>query len=158
MLNKLFDKKRKCASTLLSPRRPAGAGRIRSAPRPPYGELNSVDWSFTDRRNGHAVEAIHPYPAKFIPDIPRALLSALHVPNGTAVLDLFCGSGTTLTEAQRLGLPSVGIDLNPIACLISRVKTAPTPLNFEQVAAGIAGAALISLLAPNLPIAIDVSV
>lgn len=106
--------------------------------------LRSVDWSFTNRRNGHAVEAIHPYPAKFIPDIPRAFLSALHVPNGTAVLDPFCGSGTTLSEAQRLGLPSVGIDLNPIACLISRVKTAPTPLNFEQVAVGIADAARIN--------------
>jgi site-specific DNA-methyltransferase (cytosine-N4-specific) len=63
------------------------------------------------------------------------------MPHGNAVLDPFCGSGTTLTEAQRLGLPSVGIDVNPIACLISRVKTAPTPLNLDRVAATIAGAA-----------------
>jgi site-specific DNA-methyltransferase (cytosine-N4-specific) len=46
-----------------------------------------------------------------------------------------------LTEAQRLGLPSVGIDLNPIACLISRVKTAPTPPRFEREAAEIVFAA-----------------
>ncbi len=39
------------------------------------------------------------------------------------VLDPFCGSGTTLAEAQRRGLTSVGVDLNPIACLISRVRT-----------------------------------
>jgi len=103
--------------------------------------LKMADWNFADRRNGHAVEAIHPYPAKFIPEIPKSLLSALPMPDGTAVLDPFCGSGTTLAEAQRLGLPSVGIDLNPIACLISRVKTAPAPLNLDRLAEGIADAA-----------------
>ncbi len=43
------------------------------------------------------------------------------------MLDPFCGSGTTLVESQKSGLPSVGIDLNPIACLMTRVKTAPLP-------------------------------
>jgi site-specific DNA-methyltransferase (cytosine-N4-specific) len=38
------------------------------------------------------------------------------------VLDPFCGSGTTLAEARRQGLDAVGVDLNPIACLISRVR------------------------------------
>ena len=93
-----------------------------------------VNWDFPNRYDRHAVEDIHPYPAKFIPEIPRALLAALPLPNGTAVLDLFCGSGTTLVEAQRLGLPSVGIDLNPIACLISRVKTRPAPSSLNRLA------------------------
>ncbi|MDQ6778697.1 MAG: site-specific DNA-methyltransferase [Actinomycetota bacterium] len=39
------------------------------------------------------------------------------------VIDPFCGSGTTLGEAQRRGLPATGVDLNPIACLIARVRT-----------------------------------
>jgi site-specific DNA-methyltransferase (cytosine-N4-specific) len=43
------------------------------------------------------------------------------------LLDPFCGSGTSLIEAQVAGLPSIGIDLNPIAVLISRVKTSPLP-------------------------------
>jgi len=103
--------------------------------------LQAVDWSFSNRDKGHAIEAIHPYPAKFIAEIPRALLSALPIPNNTAVLDPFCGSGTTLVEAQRLGLPSVGIDLNPIGCLISRVKTTPRPFDFEQAAVEIADVA-----------------
>jgi len=103
--------------------------------------LQAVDWSFSSRGKGHAIEAIHPYPAKFIAEIPQALLSALPIPDNTAVLDLFCGSGTTLVEAQRIGLPSVGIDLNPIACLISRVKTAPRPIDFEQAAVEITDAA-----------------
>jgi DNA methylase len=64
---------------------------------------------------------LHPYPARFIPEIPAQALDLLNVDG--AVLDPFCGSGTTLVEARRRGLTSVGVDLNPIACLISRVRT-----------------------------------
>jgi hypothetical protein len=96
--------------------------------------LKAIDWSFNNRLNGHGIDGIHPYPAKFISDIPRAFLSTLPIPKGTAILDPFCGSGTTLTEAQRNRLPSIGIDLNPIACLISRTKTSPTPPHFEATA------------------------
>lgn len=63
----------------------------------------------------------HPYPARFIPEIPGQALDLLGVDG--PVIDPFCGSGTTLAEAQRRGLPATGIDLNPIACLISRVRT-----------------------------------
>lgn len=89
--------------------------------------LTAIDWSFEKRERAPAIEAIHPYPAKFIGDIPRALLGALPLPPRTLVFDPFCGCGTTLLEAQRRGVPSVGVDLNPIACLIARVKTSPAP-------------------------------
>jgi DNA methylase len=92
-----------------------------------------IDWTFSLRSKAHDVEAIHPYPAKFIGEIPRAFISNLPVPVGTAVFDPFCGSGTTLVEAQRAGLPAVGIDLNPIACLITRVKTSPLPQEFARI-------------------------
>lgn len=94
--------------------------------------LVQVDWGFAHRSKALAIEAIHPYPAKFIGDIPRALIETLQMPPGTAVLDPFCGSGTTLMEAQRAGLSSIGIDLNPIACLIARVKTSPLPEGFAE--------------------------
>ena len=103
--------------------------------------LELIDWNFGERSSGHMVESVHPYPAKFISEIPRSLLLALPMPKGTGVLDPFCGSGTTLCEAQRLGLASVGIDLNPIACLMSRVKTTPKPSGLEQIAATIADSA-----------------
>ena len=93
---------------------PAGAER-----------LADVDWDFPQRVAHSEIEGIHPYPAKFVAEIPRALLEILKVPEGTAVLDPFCGSGTTLVECQRRGIASVGVDLNPIACLMTRVKTAP---------------------------------
>lgn len=43
------------------------------------------------------------------------------------VLDPFCGGGSTLLEAQRLGCESVGSDLNPIPVLISKVLTEYLP-------------------------------
>ena len=97
----------------------------------PLASLREVDWDFPERVAHSAIEGIHPYPAKFIAEIPRALLNVLPFKEGTAVLDLFCGSGTTLVECQRQGIPSIGIDLNPIACLISRVKTSGCPADLE---------------------------
>ncbi|WP_168209066.1 DUF1156 domain-containing protein [Agromyces intestinalis] len=40
-----------------------------------------------------------------------------------AVLDPFCGGGSTLVEAQRFGLESKGSDLNPVPVLITRAIT-----------------------------------
>jgi putative DNA methylase len=42
-------------------------------------------------------------------------------PELPTVLDPFCGGGSTVVEAQRLGLPTVASDLNPVAVLITRV-------------------------------------
>ena len=44
-------------------------------------------------------------------------------PEGTMVGDPFCGSGTVLVEAMSAGFDSYGLDVNPLAALISRVKT-----------------------------------
>jgi hypothetical protein len=106
------------------------------AQRDPAGSLSShlaaIQWDFPKRVAHSDIEGVHPYPAKFVTELPRALLNILPVPAGTAVLDPFCGSGTTLVECQRRGLPSFGIDLNPIACLMARVKTAPVPAGLEK--------------------------
>lgn len=85
--------------------------------------FHAVEWTFSDAKTGGGMHGIHPYPAKFIPQIPRTLIALFHELTGGAVLDPFCGSGTTLVECQAAGVQSIGIDLNPIAALISRVKT-----------------------------------
>ncbi|BCM88035.1 DNA methyltransferase [Methylobacterium indicum] len=94
--------------------------------------LGAVDWNFSSRKRLSELENIHPYPAKFIPEIPGTLLDILPIPSNTAVLDPFVGSGTTLIECQKRGIRSVGIDLNPIACLISQIKTSPAPRHVEK--------------------------
>lgn len=56
-------------------------------------------------------------------------------PNGLPeVLDPFCGGGSTLLEAQRLGLESRGSDLNPIPVLITRTLTEVLPRVWGQQA------------------------
>lgn len=94
--------------------------------------LSKVDWDFKVRVVTNEIESVHPYPAKFISDLPAAFLDALPLRKGSVVLDPFCGSGTTVAEAQRRGFESVGIDLNPIACLMARVKTAQVPDGIED--------------------------
>lgn len=98
-----------------------------------YEELKSVDWDFVDSSND-SLASIHPYPAKFIPNIPRELIRILGCNKQDLVMDPFCGSGTTLVEAQRAGYDAVGVDLNPIACLISSVKTQEFPKDALSIA------------------------
>ncbi|WP_079181507.1 DUF1156 domain-containing protein [Streptomyces sp. Tue 6075] len=43
------------------------------------------------------------------------------------VLDPFCGGGSTLVEAQRLGFPTIASDLNPVPALVTRVETQLVP-------------------------------
>jgi putative DNA methylase len=55
------------------------------------------------------------------------------------VLDPFCGGGSTLVEAQRLGLPSRGSDLNPIPVLISKALTQLPPAVVDRPQLQVAG-------------------
>ena len=43
------------------------------------------------------------------------------------IVDPFCGAGSTLVEAQRLGLRTQGSDLNPVPALIARTLTQLLP-------------------------------
>jgi hypothetical protein len=79
-----------------------------------------------------ATHLLHPYPAKLLRHIPALMLSAPQVRSGgETVLDPFCGSGTVLVEAAIAQRPAIGIDINPLAVLVSRVKT--TPLDAASV-------------------------
>lgn len=97
-----------------------------------YLTISNCDWDFPNNQQD-ALSSLHPYPAKFVNSLPRTLIDKLGCPTGAYVFDPFCGSGTTLVEAQRAGIESIGIDLNPIACLISRVKTMPLHNSFLDV-------------------------
>ena len=105
-------------------------------------KLESVCWDFSDSQTSVGPHRIHPYPAKFIPQIPRALIELFHPGDESAVLDPFCGSGTTLVEAVRAGLPAVGVDLHPLATLIAKVKTTPLGCTLKGQAKGACDRAL----------------
>lgn len=96
--------------------------------------LKEVDWDFTNAPANKGIHAIHPYPAKFIPQIPRQLIELYYPGDESVVLDPFCGSGTTLVEAISFGLNAWGIDLHPLACLITQVKTTPLHPQFARAA------------------------
>ncbi len=88
----------------------------------PIAKLQDLDWDFAEASTGYLTHSLHPYPAKYIPQIPNALIQELSSV-GETVLDPFCGSGTTLVEALVLKRHAVGVDANPLACLIARAKT-----------------------------------
>jgi hypothetical protein len=72
----------------------------------------------------YATHRLHPYPAKFIPQIAADIIQE-HTNERHVVFDPFCGSGTTLVEALLHSRRSIGCDNNPIAALVSRAKTTP---------------------------------
>lgn len=67
------------------------------------------------------VHRLHPYMGKFIPQLVEIFLRKYHP---KLVYDPFCGSGTTLVEANVLGIDSIGADISVFNTLLSKVKTA----------------------------------
>ena len=109
---------------------------------PHIAQLHSVDNQFEINvsfrgpggavgRRDFATHWIHWYPAKMFHRIPSVFLDTVALPTQAMILDPFCGSGTVLLEANLRGHHSVGIDINPLARLISQVKT--TPLEPEDL-------------------------
>jgi hypothetical protein len=86
--------------------------------------IEDENWDFVGEDTRYLTHGLHPYPARMVPQIARRLLKAF-VREGDVVLDPFCGSGGVLVEARLAGLNSVGIDINPLACLLAEVKSTP---------------------------------
>ncbi len=87
-------------------------------------EIKKIDWDFTNAETQYLTHAVHRYSGKFIPQIAQAVIK-LTTKTDDLVLDLFCGSGTTLLECALNKRKSIGVDLNPLAVLISKTKTTP---------------------------------
>jgi len=86
-----------------------------------------IDWNFTDAVTQYLTHKYHAYPARFIPQIPRALIEICTSKPSDIVFDIFSGCGTTVVEARLAHRNTIGIELNPLGILISKAKS--TPLN-----------------------------
>lgn len=84
-------------------------------------------WSFSDKTRkdtAYITHGYHRYPAKFIPQIVSRLAEK-YTNEGDLIVDPFGGCGTTLVESKIMGRPSVGVDINPVAVLITKAKITP---------------------------------
>lgn len=89
-------------------------------------EFREINWNFDSEKTNYATHEYHPYPAKFIPQIPNNLIK-LFSKKDDVVYDPFCGSGTTVVESVINGRNAIGNDVNPLAVLISKVKSTYLP-------------------------------
>lgn len=74
------------------------------------------------RRLRYGPHGVHEYRGKFFPQLVRSLITISEAPLGATVFDPMCGSGTAPAEALAFNRSAIGIDLNPLSVLISRVK------------------------------------
>jgi hypothetical protein len=83
----------------------------------------------------------------FPPHLVRDYLRRFGLGPGHQVVDPFCGTGTTLVECKKLGVPSFGIEATPMASFASDVKTdwRPDPDLLVDHASAIADLALEQL-------------
>jgi len=88
----------------------------------------------------------------FPPHVVRDYLERFHVRGEHYLLDPFCGTGTTLVEARKLDIPSIGVEANPMAHFASQVKVdwTPKPEGLIQHANLIADAAMTRLQTAGL--------
>lgn len=88
----------------------------------------------------------------FPPHLVQVYLQRFGVNRSQRVLDPFCGTGTTLVECKKLGIPAVGVEANPMAYFASRVKVdwRPNPVSLIEHACQIAEAAKTKLAAEGI--------
>ncbi len=76
------------------------------------------------------VHRIHPYKGKFIPQLVEYFLDShvdefkkeIYFHKGDIILDPFCGSGTTLVQANELGMHALGVDISSFNAMITNTK------------------------------------
>ena len=95
-------------------------------------EIKYVDtnWDFRTDDTKLSNHGFHTYPAMMIPQIARRLIER-YGKNAKVMFDPFAGSGTSMLEAKLHENFEIayGIDINPLARLIAKVKATPIPQN-----------------------------
>ena len=82
-------------------------------------------WTYADltpKDTTYLTHSYHRYPAKFIPQLVRRIIKE-YSNEGELIYDPFVGCGTTLLEALLIQRRALGVDINPVAYLITKAKT-----------------------------------
>ncbi|WP_448587561.1 DNA methyltransferase [Thermocrinis sp.] len=95
-----------------------------------FKRLREPSLDFRDIQASSGIYSIHPYPAVFHFMLVRHLLLKFSEEE-SLVFDPFCGSGVCAGECLKLNRNFVGYDVNPLAILISKVRT--TPLDTKKL-------------------------
>jgi len=112
-----------------------GAVQASGEPRERAVAAAALEVSSDERSVMAHVHGFHSYPARLHPVTAARLVEGLSAPSAR-VLDPFCGSGTVLAEARRLGRRAFGLDANPLAIELAWLKTlAPSQAFTEALVA-----------------------
>ncbi|RLC46970.1 MAG: DNA methyltransferase [Candidatus Coatesbacteria bacterium] len=100
--------------------------RVTSVDPLPFNRVRDRSLDFRDIRASSGVHGIHPYPAMLHFLVVRKLIED-YSHEGATVMDPFMGSGVTAVECLGRGRNYAGFDINPLAVLISKVRTTAIP-------------------------------
>ncbi len=90
-------------------------------------KFKDESWNFARFDTKNSVHNLHSYPAMLTPSLVNRVFNELDS-KVEVVLDPFVGSGTVLVESLKRNFSKVyGFDINPLALLISKVKTTHIP-------------------------------
>lgn len=89
------------------------------------------DWTFREISTSQYTHGFHQYPARMHPEIAKRMIQKYASNASEVVIDPFMGSGGVLVEAILNGNNTIGIDLNPFAVLLTKVKT--SPINHQKL-------------------------
>ncbi|MCC6574622.1 MAG: hypothetical protein IT462_12635 [Planctomycetes bacterium] len=84
-----------------------------------------------------STHTFYKYPARFSPEFARAVIENFSSV-GDLVVDPFCGGGTSVVEALRLGRRVIGSDLNLLATFVAKTKAVPLGEHARHQAAAVA--------------------
>lgn len=83
---------------------------------------------------GYATHSLFPYRGKFHPQLIKAIMNLIKIPENGLLLDPVAGSGTAPLEAQLIGINSIGIDVSPFCKLMGEAKSKALTINLNAFA------------------------